>query len=89
MCLKHPIVPESKEVLIHSQINIHNDEGMSEEHRKQLIKLPMAKDEQQNKITLNYSNNYFLITVIIIIIIPGFTSITLLNGHMQATTSQE
>lgn len=44
----------------------------------------MAKDEQQNKITLNYSNN-FLITVIIIII-PGFTSITLLNGHMQATT---
>lgn len=59
MCLKHPIVPESKEVLIHSQINIHNDEGMSEEHRKQLKKLPMAKDEQQNKITLNYSNNFF------------------------------
>ena len=42
---------------------------------------PKMKFEQQNKITLNYSNNYYYNTWIY--------GITLLNGHMQATTFQE
>ena len=41
----------------------------------------MKESEQQNKITLNYSNNIYYNTWIY--------DITILNGHMQATASQE
>lgn len=57
MSLEH-LVPEGKEVLQLPPPAFHIDEDMSEEHRDQLKKLPVAKIqrfEQQNKAALDYN----------------------------------
>lgn len=57
MSLEH-LVQEGKEVLQLLPPPFHIDEDMSEEHRDQLKKLPVAKTqrpEQQNKAALDYN----------------------------------